>query len=207
MNTAVERTPPDGAGRRFLDEVRAVAATNPGIEACIQCGTCGGSCPSAADMDHTPRALFALALAGLRKDVLHSNTPWMCLSCYFCAIRCPKAIRIPDVMYAIKSIATREGIQPEKTGSDFSRTFVGNIEHYGRSFEMGLVARHYLRHYPLRLPGLAPMGIAMLTKGRMGFVPHRIRGLAGLRAMLERAAELEAAAVSSAAGGASRDSA
>jgi heterodisulfide reductase subunit C len=178
---------------KFLDEVRVVAATNPGIEACIQCGTCGGSCPSAADMDHTPRALFALTLAGLRDEALHSNTPWMCLSCYLCAVRCPKAIRIPDVMYAIKAIALREGIKPEKTGSDFSREFVGNIHRYGRSYEMGLVARHYLRHYPLRLPGLAPMGIAMLTKGRMGFVPHRIRGIDGLRTMLDRAGELEAA--------------
>lgn len=193
MSAAVEPTSTNASDRRFLDEVRAVAATNPGIEACIQCGTCGGSCPSAADMDHTPRALFALTMAGLRDQVLRSNTPWMCLSCYFCAIRCPKAIRIPDVMYAIKSIATREGIKPEATGSDFSRTFVGNIERYGRSYEMGLVARHYLRHYPLRLLGLAPMGIAMLTKGRMGFVPHRIRGINGLRAILDRAAELEAA--------------
>ena len=193
LSAATEHNPTDRPALRFLDEVRTIAATNPGIEACIQCGTCGGSCPSAADMDHTPRALLALALAGFRDEALHSNTPWMCLSCYFCAVRCPKAIRIPDVMYAIKAIATREGIQPEKTGSDFSRTFVGNIERYGRSYEMGLVARHYLRHYPLRLPGLAPMGIAMLTKGRMGFVPHRIQGITGLRAMLERAGEMESA--------------
>jgi heterodisulfide reductase subunit C len=170
----------------------SVAATSPGLESCIQCGTCGGSCPSAADMDHTPRGLFALILAGLRDEALRSNTPWMCLSCYFCAVRCPMGIRIPDVMYAVKAIATRAGIQPERTGSDFSRTFVSNIEHYGRSYEMGLVARHYLRHYPLRLPGLAPMGLAMVTKGRMGFVPHHIRGVTGLRAILARAAELEA---------------
>jgi heterodisulfide reductase subunit C len=176
---------------RFLDEVRISSATNPGLEACIQCGTCGGSCPSAADMDHTPRALFALTLAGMRDEVLGSNTPWMCLSCYFCAVRCPKAIRIPDVMYGIKAIATREGRAPETIGSDFANLFVGNIRRYGRSYEMGLVARHYLRHHPLRLPGLAPMGIAMLAKGRMGFMPHRIRGVAGLRAILDRAGELE----------------
>ena len=48
----------------------------------------------------------------------------------------------------------------------------------GGVFEVGLAARYYLRHYPLRLPGLAPMGVAMVTKGRMGFVPHRIKGVA-----------------------------
>jgi heterodisulfide reductase subunit C len=184
----------ESADRRFVDEVRSAAAIETWLERCIQCGTCGGSCPSAAAMDHTPRALFALVLAGLRDEALRSNTPWMCLSCYFCTVRCPQQIHIPDVMYAIKSIAEREGVAPERTGADFSRTFVDNIEHYGRSFEMGLVARHYLRHHPLRLPGLAPMGMSMLAKGRMGFVPQRIRGMDGLRAILARAEELETAA-------------
>jgi len=178
---------------RFIDEVRAATAGDSRLDACIQCGTCGGSCPSAADMTHTPRMLFAMVRAGLRGDVLRSNTPWMCVSCYFCSVRCPQEIHIPDVMYAIKSIATREGVAPESIGADFSRTFVANIHHYGRSYEVGLVTRHYLRHYALRLPGMAPMGIGMVTKGRMGFIPHKIRGVAGLRAILARAAELEAA--------------
>ena len=49
---------------------------------------------------------------------------------------------------------------------------------------MGLVARHYLRHYPLRLPGLAGMGLSMVVHGRMGFIPHRIKRVDGLRAIL-----------------------
>jgi heterodisulfide reductase subunit C len=191
VRTPGQRTAVD---HRFVGEISTATAGEARLETCIQCGTCGGSCPSAADMDHTPRMLFAMARAGLRDGVLRSNTPWLCVSCYFCSVRCPQEIHIPDVMYAIKSIATREGIAPESIGADFSRTFVSNIHHYGRSYEVGLVARHYLRHYALRLPGMAPMGIGMVTKGRMGFIPHRIRGIAGLRAILARAAELEAAA-------------
>jgi hypothetical protein len=91
----------------------------------------------------------------------------------------------------VKAIATRDGVTPDSTAPDFSRTFVANIHRYGRSYEVGLAAKHYLRHYPLRLPGMAPMGIAMVTKGRMGFTPHRIRGVAGLRAILARAEEIE----------------
>lgn len=188
--------PPDKvtvSAYRFIDEIRAATAGDSHIETCIQCGTCSGSCPSAADMDHTPRMLFAMARAGLRDEVLRANTPWMCVSCYFCTVRCPKEIHIPDVMYAIKSIATHEGVAPEATAADFSKTFVDNIHRYGRSYEVGLIARHYLRHYPLRLPGIAPMGIGMVAKGRMDFVPHHIRGLAGLNAILARAGELEAA--------------
>jgi heterodisulfide reductase subunit C2 len=187
-------SPPNlpSADLRFLPEVMAATAVPSRLDMCIQCGTCGGSCPSSAEMDHTPRRLFALIRAGFRDEVLKSNTPWMCVSCYYCAVRCPQEIHIPDVMYAIKSIATRAGVAPERTGADFSRTFVDNIHRYGRSYEVGLVARHYLRHYPLRLPGIAPMGIDMVTKGRMDFIPHRIRGVEGLRAILNRAGEIEA---------------
>ena len=178
----------------FLGEVTAATAGDSRLQMCIQCGTCGGSCPSAADMDHTPRMLFAMIRAGMRDAALRSNTPWMCVGCYFCSVRCPQEVHIPDVMYALKAIATREKVTPDSAAPDFSRLFVDNIHHYGRSYEMGLVARHYLRHNPLRLPGMAPMGIGMISKGRIGFAPHRIKGAAGLRAILDRAGELEAAA-------------
>jgi heterodisulfide reductase subunit C len=144
-------------------------------------------------MDHTPRQIFALIRADAREKVLSSNTPWMCVSCYLCAVRCPQEIHIPDVMYALKAKATREGRVPVNVAPAFSRSFVDNIHKYGRSFEVGLVARHYLRHYVTRLPGMATSGIGMLTKGRMGLMPKRIKGVQGLNAILDRASELEAA--------------
>ena len=175
----------------FLDEVAAASATEPRLRHCIQCGTCGGSCPSAADMDRTPRELFAMIRAGMRDEVLASNTPWMCVSCNFCAVRCPQEIHITDVMYALRSIAARDGRPPVSAAPGFSRTFVSNVRRFGRSYEVGLVVRHYLRHFPMRIPAMAPIGVGMLAAGRMGLVPHRIRGARGLRAILDRAAELE----------------
>jgi heterodisulfide reductase subunit C len=175
----------------FLAEVLASVPGESRLQLCIQCGTCGGSCPSAADMDHTPRHLFAMVRAGMRDEVLRSNTAWMCVSCYYCAVRCPQEVHIPDVMYGLKSIAAREGRSPESAAPDFSRTFIANISRYGRSYEVGLVAKHYLRHFPLRLPGMAPAGLGMLASGRMELRPHRIRDVAGLRAILARAREIE----------------
>jgi heterodisulfide reductase subunit C len=175
----------------FLEEVVAAVPGHSRLETCIQCGTCGGSCPSAADMDHSPRQIFALIRAGERDQVVASNTPWMCVSCYLCAVRCPQEIHIPDIMYALKAIATRQGRVPDSVAPDFSRAFVDNIHRYGRSFEVGLIARHYLRHYLTRLPGMAPAGVGMLAKGRMGLAPHRIRNVAGLNAILDRAGQLE----------------
>lgn len=178
---------------RFLEEVSAATAGVARLEMCIQCGTCGGSCPSAADMDHTPRLLFAMIRAGMREEALRSNTPWLCVSCYHCVVRCPQGVHIADVMYTLKSMAIRAKLYKDSTAPDFSQTFVDMVENYGRSYEFGLATRHYLKHYPLRLPGMAPMGFGMLTKKRMDLNPHRIEGIDQLQAILNRAKELEAA--------------
>ncbi|HRE28735.1 MAG TPA: 4Fe-4S dicluster domain-containing protein [Anaerolineales bacterium] len=176
---------------RFLEEVSAATAGVSRLEMCIQCGTCGGSCPSADDMDHTPRMLFAMIRAGMRDEALRSNTPWICVSCYHCVVRCPQDVHIADVMYTLKSMAVRAKLYRDAKAPEFSQTFVDAIENYGRSFEFGLATRHYLRHFPLRLPGMAPMGLGLLTKQRMSMTPHRIDGIDQLKAILARAKELE----------------
>ncbi|MCK4963241.1 MAG: 4Fe-4S dicluster domain-containing protein, partial [Anaerolineales bacterium] len=65
----------------FLEEVMAATPGAETLITCLQCGTCGGSCPSGSDMDNTPRQIFAMINAGMRDDVLRSNTPWYCVSC------------------------------------------------------------------------------------------------------------------------------
>jgi heterodisulfide reductase subunit C len=183
---------PTNPNLRFLEEVSDKTAGVARLEMCIQCGTCGGSCPSAADMDHTPRMLFAMIRAGMRDEALSSNTPWICVSCYHCVVRCPQDVHIPDVMYTLKGMAIKSKKYKDSTAPDFSLTFVDMVESYGRSFELGLATRHYLKHFPLRLPGMAPMGIGMLSKRRMEMTPKRIDGIDQLKTILKRAKELEA---------------
>lgn len=176
----------------LLEEVSARTAGVSNLEMCIQCGTCGGSCPSADAMDHTPRALFAMLRAGLREDVLRSNTFWQCVSCYHCVVRCPQNVHITDVMYTLKGMAVEEGLYTDSTAPDMSQTFVDMVEDFGRSFELGLASRHYLKHFPLRLASMAPMGFGMLTRKRMSLLPKKIKNLSQLKAILKRAKELEA---------------
>jgi heterodisulfide reductase subunit C len=176
---------------RLLEEISAATAGVSRLEMCIQCGTCGGSCPSEADMDHTPRSLFAMIRAGMREEVLRSNTPWICVSCYHCVVRCPQNVHIADVMYTLKSMAIRAKLYKDSTAPDFSQTFVDMVENYGRSYEFGLATRHYLKHYPLRLPSMAPMGFGMLSKRRMDITPKRIEGIDQLKTILDRAKQLE----------------
>ena len=175
----------------LLNEVSKATAGVSRLEMCIQCGTCGGSCPSAEDMDHTPRMLFAMLRAGMRMEVLQSNTPWVCVACYHCVVRCPQNVHVADVMYTLKSMAIHARLFRDSTAPDFSQTFVDMVEEYGRSYEFGLASRHYLKHFPLRLPDMAPMGFGMLTRGRMALTPRRIRNMAQLKAILQHAKELD----------------
>jgi heterodisulfide reductase subunit C len=142
-------------------------------------------------MDHTPRMLFAMLRAGMREEALSSNAPWICVSCYHCVVRCPQEVHIADVMYTLKSMAVHEKLYVNSIAPHFSQTFVNMVETFGRSYEIGLAGLHYLRHFPLRLPGMMPMGYGMISKGRMAIFPKRIKNMHQLNAILERAKTLE----------------
>jgi quinone-modifying oxidoreductase subunit QmoC len=178
----------------FMLEVMEAVPGGAALQTCLQCGTCGGSCPAGADMDHTPRALFAMIAAGMRAEVLTSNTPWYCVSCYLCTVRCPKDIPITEIMYTLKRMAVREGKCHDSKAPDFSKTFIRWVEENGRSFEFGLMGMHMIRHNRALAFELADMGIGLMAKGRMALTPTRIKDREGLKHILAKAKELEAPA-------------
>lgn len=183
-------TPTEDRGLSFLDEVVADTPGGERIVHCMQCGSCGGSCPNGPDMEHTPRALFALINAGQRDRVLSSNTMWCCVSCYSCTTRCPQEIPITDVMYALKRLALREGVAAKTDAPALARTFTGLLEKYGRSFEFGLASRFYLFNKPLAMLKMGPLGLSLFTRGRMSLIPTKIRQLDQLQAIIKKAKEL-----------------
>lgn len=179
-------------GRSFYDRVVAATPGGESLAQCLQCGSCGGSCPSAQDMDDSPHQLFAMILAGMEDEVLTSNTPWHCVSCYYCMVRCPQEIPITDLMYTLKQMAIARGLYRESEHVDFSNSFIGYVERYGRSFEMGLATRYHLTHNPLKMVGKGTLGLQMLTKGRMSPMPQSIRNMPQLTAILNEAKRMAA---------------
>jgi heterodisulfide reductase subunit C len=180
----------------IFDRVVNATPGNPRLEMCIQCGTCGGSCPSGADMDHTPRALFAMIKAGMEIQVLSSNTPWYCVSCYYCTVRCPQEIHVTDLMYTLKRFSIQKNYFKDSSSADappFSQTFMHYVENYGRSFEMGLAAWYHLTYHPLDMPKKIPMAFGLLRKGRFNITPTKIKDMDGLKSILAKAKELEGA--------------
>jgi len=174
----------------FLDEVIAATPGGERLRGCLNCGSCGGSCPNGADMEHTPRALFTMIALGDREHVLSANTMWACVSCYLCTARCPREIPITDLMYTLKRMAVAEELASNAEAVGLARNFNHFIERYGRSFEFGLATRFYLKHKPGSLLKSTTLGFNMLRHGRLHLTPTKIREIDQLRAILDKAREL-----------------
>jgi heterodisulfide reductase subunit C len=175
----------------FLEEVCSFPGADT-VRACIQCGTCTGSCPAANEMQFSPRMINAMVKAGMRDEVLSSNSMWMCLSCYLCTERCPRGIKVTDIMYALKRLAIRHnGDNYWAPAPVMERTFVDCVNLTGRLPEMGLTGGYYWRTNPLKALTMIPLGLKLLSHHRLPLIPSRIKGMQELRAMIRKAQTLE----------------
>lgn len=178
---------------RYAEDVNpafpAEIMAKPGGEAlrdCIQCGTCSGACPMAVHMDLTPRRVIALTRAGLERDVLESVTPWLCASCYECQVRCPREIKVTDVMYLLKRRAIERGTYPKRFPVPvLAKAFFGRVESHGRNSESRVLIELALRTNPFSLLKMAPIGLKLMRTGRMVLGQDRIKDPAQLKAILD----------------------
>jgi heterodisulfide reductase subunit C len=86
---------------------RITEISGQSISACYQCGKCSAGCPSADRMDNIPSQFIKLIQLGMEEEITKSNTPWICLTCFVCTVRCPKGIDIARIMEAARLIESR----------------------------------------------------------------------------------------------------
>ena len=173
----------------FNDEIGNLmyAAHGNPIKTCLQCGTCSGSCPAVEFMDHSPREIIGMIRAGLKEDVLDSNTYWTCASCYYCTVRCPAEIDIAEMMYALKRYSMWKGQHKEGlVGPVFSETFVKMIINSGRSWEpiLGLAYLPMFSPKDIVLEGL--MATGLILSGKLPLLPKSVKRLKNLQQVVRR---------------------
>lgn len=87
-----------------------IAGAEDKFRTCIQCGVCSGSCPMGEAMDFSPRRAVKMLLDGRFDEVVASNTPWLCVACHTCAVRCPSQLQISDGLFpALRAAVMAEG--------------------------------------------------------------------------------------------------
>lgn len=138
---------------------------------CIQCGTCSASCPLASQMDYTPRQLFALIRDNEMEIALRSNTPWLCVSCYQCMVRCPQEIPITNLMYGLKQMSVQYDMIPRSHQKpmviELYRAFADEVEKHKRVNEMRMMLKYGL-HHPLNM-------LENFHTGMILFIKHRLK--------------------------------
>lgn len=152
----------------------AVSASDPlasiqeMICACIQCGTCTGSCPNAFAMDYTPRQLWRLVLLGQKDEIFQSNTFPLCSDCYLCTLRCPRGLHLTEAMDALKQIAAGENRAECKYSILFYKNFMQSVRRHGRVREMEFMTNYFTAvKNPLVPFRFASLGIKLMAKGKV----------------------------------------
>jgi len=180
----------------FLEEVGSIPE-GESVRWCIQCGMCSGSCPSVNQMENSPRKTIALIRAGRRYDVLTSNTMWVCASCYLCTVRCPKEVKITELMHALERLSVARGVTNGRISTPtMYRAFVDSIKSNGRVHELGMMMKFYLsailkgKINPLATIKMLPVALKLLSHGRMAIRPKRIKGIEQVKIIMERAKAL-----------------
>lgn len=153
------------------------------IKGCIQCGTCGASCPTSWAMDYTPREIIASLRAGMLDKVLKSNTMWLCTSCYLCTVRCPAGIKFTDFMFELKRLAIEYGLETHQGTPVLAKTFVELATKHGRIPEAKLIAKYKMQTgmtKPWKLLSFAMLGLSLYRRGRLPLGTETIKGLGDL---------------------------
>jgi len=153
---------------------------------CFYCQKCTAGCPTAYAMDYKPAQVLKMIQLGMRESLLRSSAPWLCVGCETCGTRCPNEIRLGPVMDTLKYMALEVGLSPPETKVyALHRSFLDNIEFFGRLHEVTMLAEYKLRSMDLFSD--LDLGALLLLKGKLSILPERIKGLGEVKELFRRA--------------------
>lgn len=107
----------------FVREIERIAGDE--ILKCYQCGNCSAGCPMVDVMDITPNQIMRYIQLGM-DEVLNCNAIWVCISCLMCEQRCPRKVKIPAFIEALKVMQIRRG-EDHVNAMQIPKEFVGEI--------------------------------------------------------------------------------
>lgn len=111
MTTAIRLTAARLSGP-FVRQVEKISGQR--LLACYQCGKCSAGCPMAAHMDLLPNQIIRLAQLGMAEQLLAADAIWTCVSCMTCNSRCPKGVRIAEVIEAVRETVLRSNARADR---------------------------------------------------------------------------------------------
>jgi len=171
----------------FIDQVRKESGQDTAL--CYQCGNCTAGCPYTEFFDYPVNQIMRLLQTGQKKMILNSRAIWLCATCETCTTRCPCEINVAHIMDTLRIIARRENYVSEKDVKKFYDSFLASMKHHGRVFEMEVLLGYNLRSGHFLTD--ADLGPKVLGKGKLHFLPTRIKGKDQVARIFEKFYEKE----------------
>ena len=176
------------SGKNTLETVRNK------VSACIQCGTCTGSCPNALEMDLTPRHMWRLVIMGHLKRVMASRTFILCSDCYTCTLRCPRGLPLTEAMETLKGIAFNRKEKRHQAPRLFYEQFMQTVRRHGRIHEMEFMTRYFTAiKNPMTSLRFAPLGFKLMRKGKIELKSDKSSAIT-LDALFDKVSSMDQAA-------------
>ncbi len=109
------------------------------VKKCYQCGKCTAGCPVAYEMDYMPNQIIRFVQLGLKREALTSRTIWLCASCITCTTRCPREVKIAELMDVLREMSLEEGLANplEKILQHFTKHFLTPLRNTAVSLNYG----------------------------------------------------------------------
>jgi len=135
-----------------LEEEQGNSKKNLSYTACVQCGKCSAGCPVAFESEHTPRNIIRLLQLGRWKEACESPFLWVCASCYTCTVRCPREVKIAELMLALRRMSfEKDWIMPGEKLT-FHKNFLKMVKEKRKINELSLGLAVGLRTFPSAHP-------------------------------------------------------
>jgi len=162
---------PESGNKKFLNKLESMRID---VHACFQCGRCSSGCPVSDFFDLQVMEVVRLASYGMEEILLKCETIWLCAACETCATRCPNDIEIAALMDVLRALALKKGVPPAQPRIPiFHQSFLDSIKHWGRAYEVGMIAGYKLRSGDFL--GDMKLGMQMFMKGKLRIIPHTIK--------------------------------
>lgn len=150
---------------------------------CYFCQKCSAGCPVADVMDYKPAQVIRLIQLGYKDAVLSSSAIWLCVGCETCGTRCPNQIRLAPMFDTLRYMALEGGYRPDPAVYALHRSFLDSIRLWGRVHELSMLMEYKLRARDLFSDLM--MGLGLILKGKISFLPERVRSLHQVRRLYE----------------------
>jgi len=142
----------------------------------------------APDMDVTPNQVMRCVQLGARDLALGASSIWLCTTCTTCTTRCPRDIDLARVMDTLRAMALDSGVKPAEPQTPlFYRIFLGLVRRTGRQNELPLMAAYgIMTRNPFKD---IMLGQKMFIRGKLNPLGPKVRDMAQVRRIFERAAK------------------